>query len=323
MAQRSSKHSEVKTVNFGFDGGLNLHDSPANIADNQMIEARNLFFADKGGLLVTRPGVKLVTRASINDVLLTVNLYPTNGTWRVVGTSVWLASGATIAVTAGRVYLEFTDVVDFTKPTGYYVDVTDNAEITVAYSGSVSVSAIDSTSCAGTFSLQPYDWYSNYYFSTSEMRCDWYYAGGVGEVKDNVFMTLRLPLPKNAVILSADLTAWAYVENSPNIQIKAVASDDSPPPTNSAEARALTLGSESKIWGLDILPATVSPMALRPASPNFKEVLQAIVDRSGWAPGNRATLVFECMTYLSKISFSMFSSEHPPVLNVTWQGVHA
>lgn len=60
MAQKSTKHAEVKTISFGFEGGLNLHDSPSNIGDNQMIECRNFYFADKGGLLVTRPGVKQV-----------------------------------------------------------------------------------------------------------------------------------------------------------------------------------------------------------------------------------------------------------------------
>lgn len=60
MAQKSTKHAEVKTVSASLDGGLNLHDSPSSIGDNQMIECMNFYYADKGATLTTRNGVKRV-----------------------------------------------------------------------------------------------------------------------------------------------------------------------------------------------------------------------------------------------------------------------
>lgn len=133
MAQRSSKHSEVKTVNFGFDGGLNLHDSPANIADNQMIEARNYYYADKGGLLVTRPGVKLVTQARIGEVLLTVILHPAQGGWRIVGSTDWLPPGSSLVLQPGSYSVEYQDVDEYTTPSGSTISVFDNTVVHAYY----------------------------------------------------------------------------------------------------------------------------------------------------------------------------------------------
>lgn len=134
MGQRASKHAEVKTVTPGLDGGINLHNSPATIADNQMTEAKNFYYAEKGEFLVTRPGVKLVTQARIGEVLLTVVLHPAQGGWRVVGSTEWLASGSSLSLTPGATYgIEYQDVDGYRTPGGSTVVLTDNTIIEATY----------------------------------------------------------------------------------------------------------------------------------------------------------------------------------------------
>lgn len=131
MGQRGSKHQNVKTMTASFSGGLNLHDSAINIQDNQLRDARNFYYADRGAALVTRPGIKPVLGAPMGAAQLTVFTYPIGvGGWRLSGETTWRDGGVSINTLLGNYTIEFETVDGFT-PNSLNISVVRNC----SYSG--------------------------------------------------------------------------------------------------------------------------------------------------------------------------------------------
>ncbi len=57
MAQSSAKQSRVTQAVIAFDGGLNRADNPDSIADNQLVDACNMYYEGGQNILTTRPGL--------------------------------------------------------------------------------------------------------------------------------------------------------------------------------------------------------------------------------------------------------------------------
>lgn len=87
--KRSSKTSPVQIIDFAdFSGGLNLRDSPENIAVNELSECLNMAYAKEPGRLTTRGGLA--------SALWTLQA-PANG--------LLAASGGLLAASGGHLYL--------------------------------------------------------------------------------------------------------------------------------------------------------------------------------------------------------------------------
>ena len=57
MAKVSVKHRSITSAGITFDGGLNLADNPDALADNQLADVINMYYADGRTILTTRPGL--------------------------------------------------------------------------------------------------------------------------------------------------------------------------------------------------------------------------------------------------------------------------
>ena len=115
MGQRGSKHQNVQTMTASFSGGLNLHDSAINIQDNQLRDARNFYYADRGSALVTRPGIKPVLDAPIGKAQLQVKIYPVGtGGWKFTGETAWREGGDIVTLDFGTYYIEFEKINGYT-----------------------------------------------------------------------------------------------------------------------------------------------------------------------------------------------------------------
>jgi hypothetical protein len=57
MARQSAKNAGITTISVGFDGGVNLFDSPTSMADNQMQLCSNFWYAGAEAVLSSRSGL--------------------------------------------------------------------------------------------------------------------------------------------------------------------------------------------------------------------------------------------------------------------------
>lgn len=77
MAHRSSKAQDgvLSTLNLRFDGGLNLSQAPANIADNELTRAFNYIYDASTGTPQTRPGTRCQTAAKCDSTYGILKIY--------------------------------------------------------------------------------------------------------------------------------------------------------------------------------------------------------------------------------------------------------
>ena len=77
MAQKSSKAQQgaVSTINIKFDGGLNLSDAPANIANNELTRTLNYIYNSQTGTPEIRPGTRCATAATCDGANPILKIY--------------------------------------------------------------------------------------------------------------------------------------------------------------------------------------------------------------------------------------------------------
>ncbi|MFH0822433.1 MAG: hypothetical protein V2B18_06755 [Pseudomonadota bacterium] len=65
MAKKSSKHANVQQLSLVLSGGLNYSTSAGNIADNELVRAKNFIYAAATDKLMARPGTDCVTASAL------------------------------------------------------------------------------------------------------------------------------------------------------------------------------------------------------------------------------------------------------------------
>lgn len=99
-------------------------------------------------------------------------------------------------------------------------------------------------------------------------------------------------IPPEAVIDAAKLNFISYGPNSAgpvNSKIRAVAEDSPSPPPSAADYLARTLTTHETLW--DNIPAWETDGSYD--SPDFKDVIQEIINREGWQQGNNILIFWD------------------------------
>ncbi len=65
MAKKASKHENVQQINLVLSGGLNYSTSAGNIADNELVRAKNFIYDPATDKLMARPGTDCITAAAL------------------------------------------------------------------------------------------------------------------------------------------------------------------------------------------------------------------------------------------------------------------
>ena len=118
-------------------------------------------------------------------------------------------------------------------------------------------------------------------------------AYGTTSTKQSSWLEFRnIQIPPGAVIDAAKLTLIAYIAGSGNpvkTKIRAVAEDSPSPPASANDYVARTLTTHETLW--DNIQAWTLGQSYN--SPDFKDVIQEIINREGWQQGNNILIYWD------------------------------
>lgn len=171
------------------------------------------------------------------------------------------------------------------------------------------------------------------------VSADDYFWHGTSFYNDQIYLKLGKPtaeahhmgicfknilIPQAATITSAFITLVGEdTDYTPvNVTIYGNDVDNASPPANAAAADALTLTSASKSWSN--LPSFTPGVKI--LTPDISDIIQEIIDREGWAPGNALQLLLKDNTSGDNTLRSARSIEwgdpagiYKPELQIIWE----